>query len=663
MRSCFSKAVLLAAAILPAACSFKKAESERIFLPRLATGGLLQKLPSRDEATLLTDLYEPTEGVSACDWLANLSETGTGPERFRLLGDWRTPDVTDELQISELSGAVDIAASPLYQYALLTQQIPDKREFLALLDQEFQRAVSFGDVFKIGAVRALIKIGILNPYGVRNSVIQSKMDEALPGSFEQQEREQIFLDTIPGAVFQNGNPGLVRLSFTADEPAELKRKKLQQLGQTLDEYKRPQRIFSEGGWTAFSRDMKTGLSAAIRSFRGSESRQLACGTAILHRTFAQLLTIMGFPRLPLKRSRESDRGVLPDFEELLVNAETEEYSVCAAPGSFLKEGRRVLLSRDDIASTGDSAEPSFVLSAKPFVPQECRKVNTGPLTSLSYVSSLSTDQIAPASELLAFLSGVTNFVTAFNPGAPWWSETNLGFPLSPFESMEKIRSSGAILPADSHALSLGFLNLAFDVLLKKHLVYIGPDNKEVLNPADAVGIRISEAPRKPGAPGKVRVTIGAVSELTETAFKLSHYLSLVRNWKQRAEVALEEELAAEKDFRKRIALRRDFDDFIAGMFASEDVLGKLGAAGEGSLAAQVQNLKLAITMLSISFSHKGNGFASCHAEMIFDPESGEGRFQGECSPDEERSWRYGLALAARSFRSPILQELAEGRPQ
>lgn len=253
-------------------------------------------------------------------------------------------------------------------------------------------------------------------------------------------------------------------------------------------------------------------------------------------------------------------------------------------------------------------------------------------------------------------------MSAFNPGAEWWSnpENRLGFPLSPFESMEKIRSSGAVLPADSHALALGFLNLGFDVLLKKHLAYIGPDNREVRNSADAVGIRISEGERKPGSGGRIRTTIRTVYELTEAAFKLGHYLGRASAWRTGAETALREELEAEPDPRKRLALQKDYREFVDGLFGSQEILDKLTSEGAGSLSAQIRDLKLVMSMLSVSFARRlSEGRIDCFKENVLDVEAGEEAFTGVCTPEETAAWKYSIRLASRAFRSPLLQEISE----
>jgi hypothetical protein len=226
--------------------------------------------------------------------------------------------------------------------------------------------------------------------------------------------------------------------------------------------------------------------------------------------------------------------------------------------------------------------------------------------------------------------------------------------------MEKIKSSGAILPADSHALALGFLNLSFDVLLKQHLVYVGPSGAEVKNTADAIGIRVSDLPRKSGDSKKIRTSIRSVQELTEVAFKLSHYLVRATNWRNSADGAIREELRSEPDLRKRLSIQKDYRDFIDGMFGNEDVLEKLTAAGPGSLILQIRDLKLVMSMLSTAFVQRlPNGKITCYKESLLDPVTGEEEFKGTCSAEEAKRWKYSVRLAARAFRSPILQEIAD----
>lgn len=662
MRSFSSRLLFSALLISLAACSFKRDENDRSFLGALDSDALMRKLPVRDETNLLAELYEPAAGTGACAWLDTLGTASANSEKFRLLADWQVPgEEQQKVQISDVSGSVDIAASPLYQYALLTQEIPDRGEFMALLDQEYQKATTFGDTFKIGLVRTLIDIGLVNAYNLRNKIIQQKMDEALPGSFAEQETKNIFLDSIPSAVFQNGNPGLIRLNIGAEEPKSVKDKKLADLRSTLAKYRRPNRLFSDGGWQAFSRDMKIGLSAAIRSLRSTDVREYACATTIFHRSFAQLLTVMGFPRLPVQQL-ESGRSTLPDFKDMLVHPETEELLACGSPGSFLKAGRRVLLTRDNIASAGTGPNPEFLLSKKPFVPAECHREMSEPLSQINFTSDLSSNQVATATELLSFLGGVVNFMSAFNPGAEWWSspDNRLGFPLSPFESMEKIKSSGAILPTDSHALALGYLNLSFDVLLKKHLVYVGADGREVLNSADATGVRVSDAPRTPGSKAKIKTTIRSVQELTETAFKLGHYLGRAGVWRRNAEDSLRADLASEPDARKRLSLQKDYREFIEGMFGSQDVLQKLTDTGAAGLAAQIRDLKLVMSLLSVAFAQRlPNKKIGCFKESLLDPVTGKETFSGTCTAEEVKTWKYSVRLAARAFRSPVLQEIAD----
>lgn len=661
MQSSSSKILLLLLCVLFVSCSKQTDENTRTFLPAINTGVQGANLADSSGSNFLQDLYAPSADSTACQFLESLPAPTNANERFRLLGDWSLTNVSDgSFQISTVMGSVDMGSSPLYQYALLSQAIPDKVEFLALVEQEYAKAASFGDQAKMWAARLLLKLGVLNPYSIRNSAIQSKMDAALPGAFAVQKQKFLFKDSIPGAIFQNGNPGLTVLNSNATDARDSRAAKLQKLTAILNAYARPVKLFSDASWQTFAFEAKSSLSLSLRGLLSKDLRQQSCATVLLHRSFAQLLTVMGYNRSPTNALAGQQRSVLPDVPQMLVSETSQNFAVCPTQGSFLKDGKHVLLSRDDISVGGGSGGSYFYIGSQPYVAGACSRDK-----AVGFGTNFTAGEGAPGvnasgSAFLAFAEGVANFMVAFNPGAPWWHrpENNIGFPLSPFESMERIKTSGAILPTDAHALALGFLSLSFQTLTDRYLMFVDADNKEVHDTSAAAGVRVSEQDRVASSPGVVQTNIKAAASLLEIALKFSNSLLELSDWKTQAESYLSDELKSEPDARRRSALRTDYQNFIDSMFGDQANLDKVTASGPSSLREQLNDLQLVAAVLAAKFALHTKTGVDCAEDIWTNPQTGEERISGKCTEQEKKDWKYALSLAGQAFHSPLFLKLS-----
>ncbi len=632
------------------ACSLKHDENERKFIEPLRVASASSPIFSGEEG-LAPVLFEPAAQYSPCEVLESIPVGESVTDRFRLLGEIKF-DKEDASPLSEIPGRVDVGASPLYQYAILTQQIPTAEEFMALLEGEYERATGFGDVLKLGIARRLLKWGFMNVYSLRNSVVQDRINEALPGVFKESGEAPLFKNSVPAALLQNGNPFLVRMSLSPEDNQVTRETKLRRLDEVFKAYNRPLRVFSPGGWPQFSQDMKVSLTAAIRGLNSSNIQSRACSTVLMHRAFAQLMAVMGYHRPPIEEERRL--SFFPPFQNMLKSKEDNELVVCPSPGSFLQGPHRLLLTREQLGNGGEA----FDLAQDPQTAQLCSRQEAKPLSHAPRVWSAADAARASGSQVAAFLNGAVNFAFAFNPRSQWWRGTQVGFPLSPFDGIEKIKSSGAILPADAHALSLGFVNLGFDLLMKKHLVFVNDAQKEVPSSAEATGVRLSEASRTAMSGGKVITTVAGSAQLMEIAFKLGHSLGLLDRWRVEAEESIREELAFERDPVKRRALKADFNMFLEGMFGSADTLERLGSGEKGSVRDQLRSLSLASSLLGARFVVRENGRVTCASRLVLDLASGVETPEGRCTASEEAAWKYSLLLAARTFRSPYFFELS-----
>lgn len=621
----------------------------------------IASIPSASRQTPYDEIYLPAHRRwTACQWLTDLGKPVNADFDFRLLGG---SDVTlnSKTNLPDFLGNVDPGGSPLYSYALLGQTIPNKSEFLALVDKEFSSMQEVPFKLRLGAL--LMKKGLLNPLKQRNSIFQKKINEAFPGIFDSTSTLNRIQNSIPWMLLKNGNPDLeLALALQDKNNSKISDQQITKLTQVMRTYAESVRVFGLPSWQSFEVEFRTGLSLALRGLRTTDPMERACSTALLHRMLSQMFMVIGYDRLPFE-PREDGKGFhLPPFKDLLDSPAGNHFLVCPSAGSFVLKGHRKILDREALSTPYSQSGILYDLMPTPQVLPLCQKAMAIPYTGSSHqeFNGGSELDLAQATDWLSFINAMGHFFIAFNPGAPWWMDpTNtLGFPMSPFESLEQIKSSNAILPTDANALALGLINISVPSFQKKHLIFLTSNMKITETTTEASKIRISEEPKDLlGNHSPIRTKIRAATLLAEISFKLAESLKRLDLWQQNASTAVREDMLRTTDSKKRLMIFRDYRNFIDSLYASDATLKMLITSDKDSFRDQLETLKLAASLLVMQFASHDN--AKCYSELIFDPQTGRETPFGACNEEDLTLWKFTIGLIAQEYRSPIFQQILD----
>jgi hypothetical protein len=680
MLSSFSKRPGLWLLLAVAGCGLKCQEA-----PRPKLDPVLLELPpnwraqERSEQEFLQELY-PAE--SACSVLASYKSDLKSPGNTLLmldnvqvggrplerpgdrLGDVRERDPRP-LDIARVNGRVDVAYNPLFQLGLLLQEIPDRKKFLELIDEEISN--SFFRIIPLIAWKALITSPFGDVYKERNKLLEDKISEALPGSFDRRG-DRVFLleEALPNVVLQNGIPTVGMLGPTFDDTKESRIEKNLNLEGILRAYSTPVDLIVSEEWSEVFRLDRLALASSVSAFLRNDPLEQACATVLLHRSFAQMLAVIGMDRLPVKpTSKDPKRYAFPEIAQLLNGKDSSEFMVCPTSGVFAKDESYIRVSVDFLGSYTKEGPP-LDLSRQAKRPELCTPQTAIPFAqaqdSLWPPRRQAIEDLARAEDWLDVLGGFVNFAVAINPGSAWWrsSQNVLGYPLVAFDDINRAKGLGGILPVDAHVLALGLLNLGVPNFLNKHMVYLNSENRfRDMSDSDVIKIRISEDAfdRTKLAPKQVRTTIRSAARLAEMAFKLSNSLWRLDDWLVTARASLADEISrSEKGLSSRTveSILKEYQDFVEGLFGSEENLLLLVATGDNSIRADLERLKEASAMLMAAFENpQGVCFASLDLDLSTAVEQGV----GECNPAERKEWNYSLSLIADRYQSALFERL------
>jgi len=641
---------VLSAAFL-SSCALEREIPNRTFLPGIEQSPMAPSLPRKGENNILTELDETSLQLSACDWQRMLAEAPKNNGLFRMLGAIEG----DPTPATTAKGNIDIAASPLFSYALLSLPVPNKREFLSLVDQEIEK--NDGPQVILRLAKWLMDLGFVNPLKQRNKIIQETINKLLPGVFAPDHEVLPIRDTIPWMIFKNVYPDLEKSA-----PLEVLRNYAETLPLNMD-----------GGWQGVEEGFRRGLQTAINGLKSPDPSERACSTMIFHQAVGQLLTIAGYDRLPLETRVDGSGSYLPAFAKLLSDSGSTTFVVCPAPGSFAMDGVRRIMGREALTAF-DSTKMVYDLTAQPAPPRICTQGIAVPAFSdryATYPPELGGEQ-ATGTNVLSLISAVSHFLMTFNPAAVWWMDVESGYPMASFDSFEKISGSGAILPSETYALSLGLLSVSFGMLQSKHLVFLNDVGQEVANAADATKIRLSEYSRSTGDSLPFVTTVRGATLLAELAFKMSESLSDLSTWKKRNDQILKQEKEAidrELDENKRLVMQmhylrtiRELQTYIDGTFGSADILQTLVTEDPAGMRAQLTTLKLASSMLMATFATRESADAptfTCYDHLLIDPIAGTEHGDGTCTARDQKLWKHVMKLISRAYRSPVFAEYSE----
>jgi hypothetical protein len=615
------------------------------------------------------------------------------------------------IELNRVWGRVDMGANPLYQYSFVyvgEEEIPNETDFLKTVDdliaeskfklrEDSSSPYTTFSVPALFAFRQLMRFGVMDPVQQRNKIVQSEFNKYFPGAFRKDGVFRI-KESFPEAIFKNGSPAFDGLAPLPDDSAETVRKKIELVNGMFGVYERELPLFTRPTWDSFREDMRSGLTAAIRGMNSKSPVEQACGTTLLHRSFGQLLTVMGYDRTPVSRDSSTGQTSLPSIDELAVDTpKGVRMRVCKSPGSFVRGGRRVSLGRDELMKLSENAS-SYSLSRAPFLPDPCRE--TVVRDSEAYIDDRGPQAGAEkisAQELLEFVSGTTYYSMAFNPAAKWWKN---GLPLASFSSLKGLVASGGVLPALSHALSLAYLQLGFSSFQDHHLVLIDAEGRETVDESTAMGARISETAHEMGSGGRVVTTARSAALLAEFAFRLSRHLEKLSGWYDFAKVfVVDEERRIRSEMAERLRSERldgpdgdlngpkkklkeeivreateallknrtTYDSFMGDMFGDESNLVTLtDASADTTIRRRIEDLKLISSLMLVSFVKRlPDGRYTCYARLDSDLDSGAEEKTGECSDldstpqgSTKSLFRQAMKLVAEEYESPIFREFS-----
>ena len=717
-RKVFSSILLVAFGVT--ACAPRREARPRVLIPQMAPLSPADQPASPNTPFQLLELDSsvPTS-ITACDRLASLPAPSSELARFRLISDMTTNEkgpsriqnsdedlerIFHEIQmakmqsstkiptdghsasitsvgnnkglvdLSRLYGRVDIAANPMYQYALLqgTQPVFDKETFMFEVNKQIKDS-PITLPFLIG-YELLLRTGVLNVYNERNRIYQNRIDKSFPGIFLDDDSTRVKIrESLPEAIFRNGSPEIAQLTPAPLDSAEAIQKKLQKLNLLGSVYSRPVALFASPKWSDFREDIRINMTVAVRGINSGNSQEQACATVLFHRAMSQMLTIMGFDRPLMQDNPNNNTSRLADFKDWLVDPKGQELRLCPGAGSFVRHEHNITLYREDLENYADTGTANpLLLGKRPFLPSPCTSNEAldyvkGRMSAVEFNPELS--DLASGDEQLDFISGISYLLMTFNPGANWWlnSATGPGLPLGYVTSLDTYRTSGAILPFETHVLALGLLNVAFNNFADGHVVIIDSDGHETKSMHEAMGVRVSPEDRKNNKTKIVRTSIRSATLMTDMAIKLGATLEQTARWYANARDAVSEQIkhAPNADERKRI--EADFSHFIEGVFGSDRILKKLTTTEPGSLREQLDGLRSAGILLTTRFAtRKADGSLGCAAEIINDLEKGTETLAGDCSnvdrgqsKSDRRMWSDSLSLVAASTQSPLYTKMAK----
>ncbi len=570
-----------------------------------------------------------------------------------------------------LQGRVDMSQSPLYEYSLVSQmELPNEEQILKMVDDEiFKSPIKFPFIltFRLG-----LMTGVVNPFTVRNNKVVDTVNDAFPGAFESSElltgKREVFPlhKSFPEALINNGVPAFATLLPTPQDSREDLIRKEKAFRAVLEAFTAQLPLFVGQSWSDWRFDMRRSLSVAIRWIQTSQADEQACASVLMHRSMAQMLSVMGYDKVPTVAINGGH--ALPKLETLLGQKSGLKVKVCPRGGSFVLKDKLLKLSEADLSSYSPDKK-YFNLTKTPSDAGLCTTAESVLVDSPQYKSWVGqkVDQFAGFSELMEFTSALHYFVAGFNPGSPWWF-SDLGttpLPLSQFKDLKSIPSEGGLLPFKAYALSLGLMQIGAQNLQHEHLLYLDRDGKEA-KIDNAIGIRLSVEPlsavRKSGT-HKVLSKLRSVALLAEMAVKLSRTLEMLDMWRDESARRLDQEIVQEPNQDNQEKIRREYDDFINGLFGNASNLDLLVNNGPGSLRAQLAKLRLASAMLLSSFVKENpDGSITCFDSIETNYANGVEKKIGTCSsdmlgyaPSDKRIFIEAIQLLAYDFQSPIFK--------
>ena len=655
------------------ACDFAAEPSRpREFLPPFSLDGANKFKPDSTAKTeAIKNLFTPPANKSSCSYLTDLARSKFDPlQRFRLISAVRVElgsngnNARGEKEIFSIYGKVDIAAAPIYQFALLGQSIPNRKEFLDLVRRETNNGLGvlnpIAHLYKL-----LLKMGITDFYNQRNKIIQDRIEEALPTTFSAGGGMVSLRGSFPEAMLRNGADNLADLAPLPGDNASTRARKAMVLGDVLSVYSKATPVYKSVRWGDFQLDLEEALALSLRDFNGTDMKEQACATALFHRALNQVLLIAGYDRAPVFNNLDLKSSYFPPFNNLLDHPHGTTFRVCPTTGYIARKGQRQVMYPSELENF-DSSSTQYSLSKYLESSNQCDPFNATPRNAWEYTSypKPALREEAGSDELLGMLQGLSQFLIAFDPSSSWWEpeQSTRGFPLANFEDLNRIASGGGVLPSKAHSLALALINIGVSLLEQKHVVILDVNFKETKDSSQAMALRIAERARDFGDAGPIRTTVNSATQLAELAMKGQEYLERLEKWRIQAVQVHEEDLARAPNAEVRETLVIEYNKLLRSLFGSQNVLTELSSTGPGSIRDKLGHLKFASVLMAAAFAKRDkSGAIGCYAILVNDMASkvlvGEKK-EGACTPLEQQRWKRLLGMAAVEFDSPLFSEMA-----
>ncbi len=691
--SCFSKVAPYGLMFfMLAACGFDLDAPKRKSLTVIPPGrwsGMDRTGPGVD--VLERDLYYLSQGTTACDYLMEHgmeTKPRDGGNYFRILRNARAKRASlwelfpvkvdligddgqffdlpatvgnkNVLMLASMEGSIRLDENPFYEMALMAQstELPNRQEFIKLAEEEL-KASPIRLLGLLGLKTAWIT-GALNPYDQRNLIIRGRLNTAFPGLFASAAEEEMS-ESLTDVLIRNSLPTIELLAGLPGDSRNQLAAKEELLKLIFKRYQRLLPLFPGGSWNSYFEDSRWSLSLALRSLKSPDLIQQACGSALLQRAFAQMISIMGYDRPPV----EANGGLIP-MERFLMHPESTYFRGCIAPGSFIRRGRYAKLiqndKRSDFIDNKPGRESTLRLADAPRTLETCTHRRSIPILA-DTPERMRSDIPAPRGyadlhSKISMAGAAGYYFMALNPGASWWRTRNstlLSIPFTNFKGgIPALRAGGGYLASQSLALSLGLINLILPDIEAHHLVMIDADRKETDIDDKILGIRLSNEIHKKGSGGIIESRVETVSLFAELVFKFHEALKDLASWKTEADRWVKIRSEAERHPDYRLMIKNDYETFIKSLFGDPQNLQDLVETGPESARKQIDDLRLALALHLARFSvKKAEGGATCYASLVTNLDTGVEEGFGTCTAAQYEVWHRTMQLVGTAFNSPI----------
>lgn len=595
----------------------------------------------------------------------------------------------DLIELANLYGKISLNDNPLYEYGLMGQSgsesvggmIPNKAEFFVLFEEEKKRS-KFLRRLAMGLLQPMFEKKDHKWSGARNEILEEELAISLPGAYGDNPQKRKLEGTFPDIAVRNGFPHSEFLKPLPQDSARALKAKDAALKGSLDKMTIRTAMFREETWASYLDDMQYGMSVAVRGLQSPSPKEQACASVVLQRAFSQMLTIKGYDRAPLRNVTQNGkkRKILPHVNDFLGSPTSSVLKSCRQAGSFLRDEKLTQVKDHEFVGGEESA---LLLTNKPNSADPCQTRWATPLRNHKeqWTVYRNAEGFKPANfhEQLEFLGGTIYYLMAMAPGAPWWFNERalLSYPLADFGDNAEhndMLASGGLLPYEAFAISLGYVNLLGLPLLDQHLIYVDEFNRQVDGSSDDVlGVRFSRDPVSKIQNDTVVTDLDSLLLIADVVFKLDETLESMDKWFEKALVDMQEREAIGGVAGK--AAKVEHDAFLMGMFGAgsrkdaKETLELLTDDSEGSLRAQMDQLKLAITMLlpkfAVAQTVHGETRYSCGTELHTNVKTGFEVLKGDCkeAPQERLQtlhtrWKQVLNMVGRVYQSPIFIDMA-----